>query len=506
MGFFGIYNSKEIASDKNLADSDNNVKRSARDDEGKKFSIEMDKYISVKNIYLIGDENVSDIFETSSIRKRDLILDHYGILKKDIYKKKESNKRLINTNINFGLLLNKSEPVSECYDEIIKFKYGEYIKMLFTDYSQYGMFEEAMSIVRGNDGISEILFGVNTYCKNEIEKFYNEYNRLLHEKIIAFCIETKELQEMAHKAISLCDEYTLMDLDSIKTLYYLHTPFYKLDDFGGLEEMGCLLESNSLNTISGIIQNMAEILLEEIDEPEIALEHAAFEAFMRAYIEHFAEEFDKYIINECEENEVSDEIGDYRKYIKSAVEIIDFTNEDKLIIALTCKLFSLGLLEEHITLVDAYDIVINEIEIAEKNRNNNLIKDMLRGKKPIDRKKYTIDEVDLMDGYMFEDFICKLFEKMGYSAEVTQKTNDQGIDVIGKKNGRKLGIQAKCYSSKVGNSAIQEAVAGKNFYNCDSVMVITNNYFTEAAKALARANEVILWDRSMLSKKIDEFL
>ena len=37
-------------------------------------------------------------------------------------------------------------------------------------------------------------------------------------------------------------------------------------------------------------------------------------------------------------------------------------------------------------------------------------------------------------------------------------------------------------------------------------MVITNNYFTEAAKALARANEVILWDRSMLSKKIDEFL
>ena len=70
MGFFGIYNSKEIASDKNLADSDNNVKRSARDDEGKKFSIEMDKYISVKNIYLIGDENVSDIFEKMCIRDR----------------------------------------------------------------------------------------------------------------------------------------------------------------------------------------------------------------------------------------------------------------------------------------------------------------------------------------------------------------------------------------------------------------------------------------------------
>lgn len=458
-------NIKNFSSDKNDNITDNSYCERKTD---RLFAVQMDSYLSIKNIYLIYE---SDYNFGKNIPQSDLILCSDGILKNN-------------------------------YLSLVEFNYGEYIKFVFFDDRKYNLnFKYSFCVFYGATVEQQIDFGINEICKAKIEEYYNRYNKLLHEKIVAFSIENRTIQELAYNAVSLCNDYELLDLESIKYLYFEHTCYYNTEDFLNNECYG-----NAANTIDGFIQNMAEILLEEIDEPEIALEHAAFEAFMRAYIEHFAEEFDKYIINECEENEVSDEIGDYRKYIKSAVEIIDFTNEDKLIIALTCKLFSLGLLEEHITLVDAYDIVINEIEIAEKNRNNNLIKDMLRGKKPIDRKKYTIDEVDLMDGYMFEDFICKLFEKMGYSAEVTQKTNDQGIDVIGKKNGRKLGIQAKCYSSKVGNSAIQEAVAGKNFYNCDSVMVITNNYFTEAAKALARANEVILWDRSMLSKKIDEFL
>lgn len=504
--FFKTYKVKDIVPEENIADNDTNVKRSARDDDGRIFGFEMDKYLSIENIYLFRYDTISGIFERKTIPKTDLVIDQYGILKKELHKNKEKNKRTINIDIDLGLLLNKSEPVSEYYYEIVKFNYGEYIKLISIDYLKYGICDEIISINQDSDDKYEFCFGVNKYCKNKIEGFYDEYNKLLHEKIVAFSIEIEALQELSHNAVALCDEYTLMDLDSIKTLYYLHTNFYKRDDFGSFEEMEYLLANNSLNTISGLIQNMAEILLEEIDEPEITLEHAAFEAFMRAYIEHFSEEFDKYIIDECEGKKISDQAVDYREYIKNAVEMIDFTNEDKLIIALTCKLFSLGLLEEYNTIVDAYEMVIDEIETAEKNRNNNLIKDMLRGKISIDRKKYTIDEVDLMDGYMFEDFICKLFNKMGYSAEVTKKTNDQGIDVIGKKNGRKIGIQAKCYSGKVGNSAIQEAVAGKSFYNCDSVMVITNNYFTESAKALARANEVILWDRNMLAKKIDEFL
>ena len=107
-----------------------------------------------------------------------------------------------------------------------------------------------------------------------------------------------------------------------------------------------------------------------------------------------------------------------------------------------------------------------------------------------------------MDGTEFEELIAKLFRKMGYDAEVTKASGDQGIDVIATKNGFKYGIQAKCYSGQVGNSAIQEVVAGKTYYSLNKAIVVTNNFFTKSAIKLAEANGVVLWDRNILKEKL----
>ena len=117
-----------------------------------------------------------------------------------------------------------------------------------------------------------------------------------------------------------------------------------------------------------------------------------------------------------------------------------------------------------------------------------------------------INDIDLMNGVEFEKFIASLFSKMGYKTEITKQTNDQGLDVIAFKNGERIGIQAKCYSNTVGNSSVQEAVAGKNYYNCDKVLVITNNFFTSSAIKLAMTNQVILWNRDILKEKLKEFV
>lgn len=114
----------------------------------------------------------------------------------------------------------------------------------------------------------------------------------------------------------------------------------------------------------------------------------------------------------------------------------------------------------------------------------------------------TIDDIDLMNGTEFEELIAKLFSKMGYDAEVTKASGDQGIDVIATKNGFKYGIQAKCYSGQVGNSAIQEVVAGKTYYSLNKAIVVTNNSFTKSAIKLAEANGVVLWDRNILKEKL----
>jgi len=114
----------------------------------------------------------------------------------------------------------------------------------------------------------------------------------------------------------------------------------------------------------------------------------------------------------------------------------------------------------------------------------------------------SIDDVDMMSGFEFENFIAHLFRKMGYTILVTKASGDQGIDVIIERNAKKYGIQTKCYSGVVGNSAIQEAVAGKEYYKLDNVMVITNRHFSKSAIELASANNVILWDRDMLKEKL----
>lgn len=109
-----------------------------------------------------------------------------------------------------------------------------------------------------------------------------------------------------------------------------------------------------------------------------------------------------------------------------------------------------------------------------------------------------------MTGHEFEHFIGELFNRMGYISKVTKGSGDQGIDVLVEKNDKRIGVQAKCYSNSVTNKAIQEVVAGLKYYNCYKGIVVTNNYFTKSAIELANANNIVLWDRSILKQKISE--
>ena len=116
-----------------------------------------------------------------------------------------------------------------------------------------------------------------------------------------------------------------------------------------------------------------------------------------------------------------------------------------------------------------------------------------------------INKIDRMGGRQFEIFIAKLFKKMGYSTEVTPESGDQGIDVIAKDGNITIGIQTKRLAGKVSNTAVQEVVAGLRFHNCDKGIVVSNNYFTQSAIDLASANNIELWDRDVLIRKLSTF-
>lgn len=77
-----------------------------------------------------------------------------------------------------------------------------------------------------------------------------------------------------------------------------------------------------------------------------------------------------------------------------------------------------------------------------------------------DSSTWDIEMVDEMDGHQFEAFLSDLFTRLGYKTEVTKGSGDFGIDLIVDGKNYKIRIQAKCYSDKVPNKAVQEAIAG----------------------------------------------
>ena len=113
-----------------------------------------------------------------------------------------------------------------------------------------------------------------------------------------------------------------------------------------------------------------------------------------------------------------------------------------------------------------------------------------------------LEKVDSMseNGWEFEKFTADLLLKNGFTyAEATSGSNDYGVDVVASdERGVKYAIQCKCYSNKLNNKSVQEVIAGKTLYNCQVGVVFTNNYFTDNAKDIAKANNILLWDRNTL--------
>ena len=113
-----------------------------------------------------------------------------------------------------------------------------------------------------------------------------------------------------------------------------------------------------------------------------------------------------------------------------------------------------------------------------------------------------MSKIDKMQGIQFEEYLKCLFEEMGYKVNLTPDTGDFGADLVCRKEGISLIVQAKRYSSSVGVASVQEVAAAKKYYCADDCMVVTNSYFTAAAKELAEANDVVLLDRRDLEKLI----
>lgn len=107
--------------------------------------------------------------------------------------------------------------------------------------------------------------------------------------------------------------------------------------------------------------------------------------------------------------------------------------------------------------------------------------------------------IDSLSGKDFEEWCAQLIRKNGFkNVVVTPGSGDHGVDIVAEKEEVLYAIQCKRYTSDVGNTPIQEVYAGKEMYNCQVAAVMTNQHFTDGAKALATKTRVLLWDREKI--------
>lgn len=110
-----------------------------------------------------------------------------------------------------------------------------------------------------------------------------------------------------------------------------------------------------------------------------------------------------------------------------------------------------------------------------------------------------------MEGHEFEYFCAELLRKKGFiEVEVTKGSGDYGIDILGEKDGVTYAVQCKKYSTPVGVKAIQEAYAGRDYYDRMVGAVMTNQFFTAPAVEAARKLKILLWDGGYLESMMEE--
>ena len=107
------------------------------------------------------------------------------------------------------------------------------------------------------------------------------------------------------------------------------------------------------------------------------------------------------------------------------------------------------------------------------------------------RLRRALGRVARLDGRQFEVLLARIFQRRGWSVEITSGGKDYGADLILTKRRRRVAVQAKHLTSRnAGNEAVQQAIAGASYYECDRAMVVTTARFTDSAVKQAERADI----------------
>lgn len=165
------------------------------------------------------------------------------------------------------------------------------------------------------------------------------------------------------------------------------------------------------------------------------------------------------------------------------------------IAAVVCALFALDLVMKHPWVLGVVALGITLLIAGFIARN---VSRRRKERERLERiRESGIDEIDYMDGHAFENRMQLALHDLGWSVEnVGARGGDYGTDLVLKDvTGHTVAVQLKRSAGSVGNAAVQQAGAGRSYYGADEAWVVTNSYFTAAARAQAASSRVRLFAR-----------
>lgn len=109
-----------------------------------------------------------------------------------------------------------------------------------------------------------------------------------------------------------------------------------------------------------------------------------------------------------------------------------------------------------------------------------------------------VPDVSRMSGDEFEIYCEDRLTAVGWSVCRKGGTGDQGVDLIATRAGVAVAVQCKRHAGAIGNQAIQQVEAGRQFEEADYAAVVANSNYTTSAEQLAAKLGVVLLHHSEL--------
>lgn len=119
----------------------------------------------------------------------------------------------------------------------------------------------------------------------------------------------------------------------------------------------------------------------------------------------------------------------------------------------------------------------------------------------------SLQQLQGMDPYDFEELVAEVWEAKGYDTHVRQGSQDRAIDVEAVQGGQRILIQAKRYSSdnKVGSEDVRKyATLYQQEPDANRVIVVTTSTFTSEAKRVAAEQNVSIIDGPSFVEMMEE--